>query len=130
MLILYPWKTGRSLCAFLKLCTSRLAKFGSPIPGPWPGIFYSSQQRIFYASKTSDQPLGAVRAPIEQDILDQAQQLARDLFVNSKLARVDDAHIQYRPNRLIKECRMRRLPERIIPFKGKGLLVNPDVNLQ
>ncbi len=41
-----------------------------------------------------DQPLGGVGPAIEQHVLDELQQLRRDLLVHRELAGVDDAHVE------------------------------------
>ncbi len=63
------------------------------------------------------QPLGGVRAPVQQHVLNPLQQFRRDFFVDRQLAGVDDAHVQAGADRVVQECGMDRLADRVVAAK-------------
>ena len=67
-----------------------------------------------------DQPFGRVRPAVEEDVLDPLEQLGLDVLVHRELARVDDAHVEPRPDRVEEERRVHRLAHGVVPAEGEG----------
>ena len=67
-----------------------------------------------------DQPLGGVRAAVEDHVLDLLAKLGLDFFVNGQLPGVDDAHVQPGVDRVVEERRVDRLAHRVVAAEGEG----------
>ena len=74
-------------------------------------------------------PLGRVGAPIEDDVLDMLEQLARDVFVDDQLPRVDDAHVEARLDRVIQEGRVDCLADDVVAAKRKRQVADAAADL-
>ena len=61
-----------------------------------------------------DQTLRRVGSAVEDDVLDEIEQVLGDVLVHNQLARVDDAHVQARANRVIEKCRVDRLADPVV----------------
>ena len=61
-----------------------------------------------------EQPLGRVRAPVEDDVLDPLAQLRLDLVVDRQDAGVDDGHVEAGPDRVVEEDRVDRLADAVV----------------
>ncbi len=61
-----------------------------------------------------EQPLGRVRAAVENDVLDQLAQLRVDVVVDRQLAGVDDAHVHAGGDRVVQEDRVDRLADAVV----------------
>ena len=58
-------------------------------------------------------------APVEQHVLDQFQQVGRDVLVDGELAGVDDAHVQPGPHRVEQERRVHGLAHHVVAAEGE-----------
>ena len=67
-----------------------------------------------------DEPLGGVRAAVEQHVLHQLQQVLGNLLIHLQHAGVDDAHVQPRPDGMIEERRVHRLAHDVVAAEGEG----------
>ncbi len=67
-----------------------------------------------------DEPLGRVRAPVENDVLDALAQLGRNLVVHAELAGVDDAHRHPGADRVVEEHRVDRLAHRVVAAETRS----------
>jgi hypothetical protein len=80
-----------------------------------PGLAARSLLRVrLEARRALHQPLGRVRAPVEDDVLDQLAQRRVELLVDAELAGVDDAHRHAGADRVVKERRVHRLAHRVV----------------
>ena len=61
-----------------------------------------------------DEPLRRVGAAVEDHVLDQLQQVGRDVLVDDELARVDDAHVEAGLDRVEQERRVHRLADDVV----------------
>ena len=71
------------------------------------------------AGRRVQQPFGRVRPAVEDDVLDQLAQIARDVLINGDLPGVDDAHVHAGGDRVIEEHRVHRLAHRIVAAEGE-----------
>ena len=60
------------------------------------------------------QPLGGVGPAVEQDVLDELEQVLRDVLVDGELAGVDDAHVQAGVDGVVEERRVHRLAHHVV----------------
>ena len=67
-----------------------------------------------HAARVLDEPLGRVVAPVEDHVLDELEQLRRDVLVHDELARVDDAHVEAGADRVEEERRVHRLAHGVV----------------
>ncbi len=67
-----------------------------------------------HAARVLDEPLGRVGAPVEDDVLDELEQLRRDVLVDDELAGVDDAHVEAGADRVVEEGRVHRLAHGVV----------------
>ena len=70
-------------------------------------------------SANVDQPLGGIRAAIEQHVFDEFQEILRNLFVDGQLSRIHDAHVQPGLDRVIQKRRVHRLAHGIVAAERK-----------
>ena len=73
--------------------------------------------------------LGAVGAPVEQDILDQFEQVGGNLFVDTEHAGIDDAHVHAGFDRVIEKRRVHRFAHRIVAAKRKRNIADTAADL-
>ena len=66
-----------------------------------------------------DEPLGGVGAAVQEDVLDQLEELLRDLLVDRELARVDDPHVHAGGDGVVEEGRVHRLAHGVVPAEGE-----------
>ena len=66
-----------------------------------------------------DEPLGGVGAAVQEDVLDQPEELLRDLLVDRELARVDDPHVHAGGDGVVEEGRVHRLADGVVPAEGE-----------
>ncbi len=67
-----------------------------------------------------DQPLGGVRTAVEDHVLDELEQVLRDLFVDGELTGVDDRHVEARADRVVEERRVDRFAHHVVTAKREG----------
>ena len=60
------------------------------------------------------QPVGGVGPPVEQHVLDEFQQVGRNVLVDRQLAGVDDAHVQPGADRVVQERRVHGLAHHVV----------------
>ena len=70
--------------------------------------------------RDGQQPLGGIRAAVEHHILAGLAQLRRDLLIDLKRARIDDAHVEPGADGVEEEHRMHGLAHGIIAAKREG----------
>ncbi len=58
-------------------------------------------------------------APVEEHVLDELQQVGRDVLVDRELAGVDDAHVQPGPHGVEQERRVHRLAHDVVAAEGE-----------
>ena len=61
-----------------------------------------------------EQPLGRVRPAVQDHVLAAFAEFRRDLLVDAELARVDDAHVEARADRVIEEDGVHRLAHGVV----------------
>ena len=61
-----------------------------------------------------EQPLGRIRAPVENHVFAHLAQLRPDLLVNRQLPGVDDAHVHAGGDRVVEEHGVHRFAYRIV----------------
>ena len=66
-----------------------------------------------------DQPLGGVRAVVQQNILDTLEQVGRDFLVHLEHAGIDNSHVQPSTDRVVQKRRMHRLAHSVVATKRK-----------
>ncbi len=64
-----------------------------------------------------DQPVGGIRAPVEDDVLDQLEQVGGEVLVDGELAGVDDPHVQPGADRVKQEGRVHGLAHHVVAAK-------------
>ena len=69
---------------------------------------------FLYVLGELDQPLGGIRAAIEEHVLDVLAQLFGDLVVDRELAGVDDAHVQAGVDGVVEERRVHGFADRVV----------------
>ena len=67
-----------------------------------------------------EQPLGRVRAAVEDDVLDALAELRLDLVVDRQRAGVDDRHVEPGPDRVVQEDRVDRLADPVDAAEREG----------
>ena len=67
-----------------------------------------------------DQSFCRVGPPVEDDILDELEQILGDVLVDHQLTRVDDAHVQPRPDRVVEKRGMDRLAHAVVAAEREG----------
>ncbi len=65
------------------------------------------------------QPVGGVGTPVEDHVLDQLEQVGRDIGVDRELAGVDDAHVQPGRDGVEQERRVHRLADHVVAAEGE-----------
>ena len=76
--------------------------------------------RLLHGLGERDEALRGVRAAVQEDILDEGEEVLRDLLVDRELARVHDAHVEAGPDRVIEERRVHRLADRVVAAEREG----------
>ena len=61
-----------------------------------------------------DEPLGRVRAAVEENVLDALEQLRLDVLVDGELAGVDDPHVEPGADRVVEERGVHRLADGVV----------------
>ena len=61
-----------------------------------------------------DEPLGRVRAAVEDDVLDALEQVGLDVLVDDELAGVDDPHVEPGADRVVEEGGVHRLADVVV----------------
>ena len=61
-----------------------------------------------------EQSLARVGSAVEDHVLDAHPQLGLDIFIDLEHPRVDDAHVQPRPNRVVQKNAVHRLADRVV----------------
>ena len=87
-----------------------------------PGLFDDSRSGCRYTLDrigVAEQPLGGVGAAVEQHVLDQLEQVLRDLLVNRELPGIDDAHGQPRADGVVEKRRVHRLAHGFVAAEGE-----------
>ncbi len=64
-------------------------------------------------------PLGRVRTPIEDHVLDAVAQPQRNIVVDVELAGINDAHVHAGGDRIVEEDRVHRAPHRLIAAEAE-----------
>ena len=84
-------------------------------PGP-PGVVLGTLLAGLALEAPGDleQPLGRIRAPRQDHVLDALAQLRLDLLVDRELPGVDDAHRHAGADRVVQEHRVHRLAHRLV----------------
>src|SRR6516164_6705813 len=91
-----------------------------------PGVFsHPGLVPLLHRVGKIEQALSRVRTAVQQYILNQFQQVLGNLFVDVKLAGVDDAHVHAGTDGVVKESRMHRLAHRVVAAKGKRDVTHP-----
>ena len=72
-----------------------------------------------------EQPLGRVRAAVEDHVLDALAQLRVDLVVLGELAGVDDRHVKPGGDRVVEEHRVHRLAHRLVAAERERHVRHP-----
>ena len=72
-----------------------------------------------------DEALGRVVAPVEEDVLDPFEQVGLDVLVDGELARVDDAHVEARTDRVVEERGVHRLANGVVAAEREGEVRDP-----
>ena len=75
---------------------------------------------LFHGFGEVDQPLGRIRPPIQQDVLDQFQQVLGDLFIHAQLAGIDNRHVQPGLDGMIQKRRVHGLTHDVVPAEREG----------
>src|SRR2546422_3058020 len=90
----------------------REALFDRALP---PGVLLNSRL-VFLLDRLREghQPLGRVGPPVQQHILDQLQQVLRDLLVHRELPGIDDPQVEARTDRVVEEGGVHRLPHGVV----------------
>ncbi len=76
-----------------------------------------------------DEPLGGVRAAVENHVLDPLAQGRLDVFIDGQLPGVDDAHIEPGVDGVVEKCRVERLADRVVAAKRKRDIAHAAGNL-
>ena len=74
-------------------------------------------------------PLGRVRPPVEDDVLDVLEQVLRDVLVDDELAGVDDPHVHAGLDRVIQEGRVNRLADDVVAAEGERQVADAAADL-
>ena len=72
------------------------------------------------------EPFRGVGPAVEERVFDPLEQIFGDLLVNRQLARVDDAHVHARLDRVIEESGVHRFPHRVVAAEGKRDIAHPS----
>ena len=67
----------------------------------------------------------ASATPVEDDVLDELEQLGRDVLVDHELAGVDDAHVEAGADRVVEEGRVHRLAHRVVAAEREAEVGDP-----
>ena len=82
------------------------------------------------AARVLDEPLGRVVAPVEDDVLDELEQLRRDVLVHDELAGVDDAHVEAGADRVEEERGVHRLAHGVVAAEREAEVRDPAARLR
>ena len=69
--------------------------------------------------REGEHPLGRIRTPVEDQVLDVLLEVLRDVVVDRELARVHDRHVEPGLARVVQERRMHRLADDVVPAEGE-----------
>ena len=75
---------------------------GAPAPGLLI-LFFPVVPGVLDGTGELHQPVGGIRAPVEQHVFHPFQQVRLDLVVNAQLPGVDDGHVHARLHRVVQE---------------------------
>ena len=67
-----------------------------------------------------DEPVGRVRPPVVEDVLDVLEQVGRDVLVDDELAGVDDPHVEPGLDRVVEERGVHRLADDVVAAEREG----------
>ena len=67
-----------------------------------------------------DQPLRRVLAAVQEDVLDEVEQVLRDLLVDRELAGVHDAHVEAGRDRVVEKRGVHGLADGVVPAEREG----------
>ena len=91
-----------------------------------PGLFLDFDLVLFlHRFGEGQQPVGGIRAAIQQHVLDQLQQIFGNLVVHGDHARVDDAHVQSRFDRVIQKRRVHRFAHDVVAAEAERNVADP-----
>ena len=76
-----------------------------------------------------DEPLGRVRPPVEDHVLDVLEQILRDVLVDDELPGVDDAHVHAGLDRVEQERRVHRLADDVVAAEGERQVADAAADL-
>ena len=74
-------------------------------------------------------PLGRVRAPVEDDVLDVLQQILRDVLVDDQLASIDDAHVHPGLDGVKQKRRVDGFADRVVATEREGQIADAAADL-
>src|SRR2546422_11029046 len=105
----------------------REALFDRALP---PGVLLNSRL-VFLLDRLREghQPLGRVGPPVQQHILDQLQQVLRDLLVHRELPGIDDPQVEARTDRVIEEGGVHRLPHGVVAAERERNVAHTPADL-
>ena len=107
----------KSVMPLTRACSQPLGD-GRLAPGEVLGLGRLS--RALERLREGEQAFGAVRPPVEHDILAGFAQLRLDLAVDGELPRVDDAHVHAGLDGVVEEYRVHRLAHLLVPPEREG----------
>ena len=76
-----------------------------------------------------DEPLGRVRAAVEDHVLDVLEQLGRDVLVHDELAGVDDAHVHAGLDGVVEKGRVHRLAHDVVAAERERQVADAAADL-
>src|SRR2546427_9897681 len=95
-----------------------------------PGVLLNSRLAfLFDGFGEGHQPLGGIRATVQQHILDQLQEVLRDLLVHRELPGVDDPQVEARTDRVIEEGGVHPLPHGVVAAERERDVADPPADL-
>ena len=66
-----------------------------------------------------DEPLSGISAAVQENILDEFEEILRDVFVDAELTCIHDAHVQAGLDCVVEKGRVHGLADRIVATEGK-----------
>ena len=104
-------------------------------PLPRRGLPATHRSCSFFAPLPLDgagelhEPLGGVRTPVEDDVLDVLEQIVRNVLVDDELAGVDDAHVEAGLDRVKEERRVDRLADHVVAAERERQVADAAADL-
>ena len=91
--------------------TSACVRRSSTLPLRHASAFASEGPACFDGFREREEALRRVAPAVQEDVLDPLEEILRDLLVDGELARVHDAHVEARADRVVEERRVHRLTD-------------------